>query len=1770
MTGTPLENAMAITLSDNGSITTDESGGLQNLTATSGILGDSDDNDIAVAAINNFDDANDLPLAFESRLFALLGAVTPMQTALSGYTGAAGNTGTDLITITGTYLDLAFTDAEGNALGDPNNANAGTDWSGLYTLDGRRIFLYTDSTNNNIVLGRIGAEGTTDAPEDDLADPNGTIVFSAYLEQTATGAKVWMAQFAPLQNPVTSNPDDVVDMTDHLWATASQDAAFDFAGVPSGQNKFLMFKAGSSDVGLVVTGMDPDKIVNGKDAGDTVNTSQGGGATTIGTNNQGVDPGEGMIFTFVTNPNPAYTVPGLTHGEAIVEDNIDFGELFGATGATFVIAQQTPPKASTARISAYTTDFEEKSDYYEGLLDADDNLAYITSVTIRDGNGNIIAGLGGVTANTTVGNITVTFNPTNNNTDRTVTIAGFQSKYSIEYTTSELHNRVLIENIGNANPQLNSPFDIGGFHLPNIVAEPQQIGSAVNFEDDGPTALAALGAGLVRHDETAGPDGDADDVASPLAVFAAVATVSTDMTAAYAQGSASVIDSSASSGGQDGLASTVYSLNVASAGVDSGLDTTEGNSILLTKEGALVVGRISGGADNGEAAFAVAIDANTGVLSVVQYHSIKHPTGGASHDESLAINIAALLAVVTVTDGDGDTDTASVGIGARVAFQDDGPTASAVLAAGLVRHDETAGPDGDADDVASPLAVFAAVATVSTDMTAAYAQGSASVINSNASSGGQDGLVSTAYSLNVASAGVDSGLDTTEGISILLFKEGALVVGRISGGTDNGEAAFAVAIDASTGVLSVVQYHSIKHPTGGASHDESLAIDNAALLAVATVTDGDGDTQAASVGIGARVAFQDDGPTASAALGAGLVRHDETAGPDGDADDVASPLAVFAAVATVSTDMTAAYAQGSASVINSNASSGGQDGLVSTAYSLNVASAGVDSGLDTTEGISILLFKEGALVVGRISGGTDNGEAAFAVAINSITGVLSVVQYHSIKHPTGGASYDESLAIDNAALLAVATVTDGDGDTDTASVGIGARVSFQDDGPTASGTPVTATVDEDGLPGGIAGGTNDVIGEVASASDSIASIFQSGVDNPLTYGLSTNTSNLLQTLTSKGEAVKYDVTGNTLTAYVDVGASDGIYQAADREVFTFALTAATGAYVFTQLDQLDHPSLNGGPGDNTENDLVLQLGTILQATDADGDTVTAAAEKLVITVDDDSPLVTAKSNLVYRNSANPSPGGTGTFAYDIGADDRLGTLYSASNSDLSVSMTGVSVGANTLTNRSVTWFSENDATAVFNITFTYVSNNPTQGATTNATGTLTFDKVADTYTLSLTDEIESFSILRTSTAKGFTGYAIGGTTPINQQPPVSVANLADDFFVQFSGFAEASGGTGANNIKAGGDNAFIPGELFSAATSWVSVSGTAAGVAGDTIQQGEVMDLDFFTANPFGNTSLAPTATSNGIFIKFDGIGNEDLVLVLKLVDPDGSNNPITRAIIVDSQDIILKTPSTTNNNFHPIANPAAYGITLDQNDGAVILERNDYNFGNEDYVIQGVQVLTSTEGVTGNGYNLNGNVGVTGASTGATLAFGNEDGEGSKSNPVEAGEAGTWDGDVVKIVDMGFVTSSTPDAHLTFDVTVTDFDGDSNAAQTLDVTIAGGKTFTGGAGVDTFSFKALDADTDGALSAATSVISAGFASGVDKLDFTTAGSGANYSEVLTSVANLETFISDANAALNGTTSYYFGVVGGNGYLAQDGDGVGTTNIIQLVGVTNMASTDIV
>jgi hypothetical protein len=813
----------------------DESSGVQNVQGT---------------LTTNDTSTGSLPPEFDAVLAIVTaaGSGTGQSATGAAVSGAssANPTGTNALTFGPNVGDVAFVLASG----------AGTD-SGLTTTAGNKIFLYVYPDDNNVVLAREGTAGG-------LPDPSGKLAFAIYLDTGtatagdagATGAKVWIAQYEPLAHPLggAANPNDLVFLSGVLNYQVNTLQSFSLEKAPSGQNLFLMFghaadaSTPGDDVALVVTAADAEN-------GGTVNTSQGGTDATIGTNKQMIDPNHGLIVTFVTNSNPDFTVPNLTHGEATTAADIQFQGLAAAGMATFAVSQTQPNgQGGTLKISAFNTALETGAAYITGLHN--DTHVDVASVIIRNAAGTIIEKSDGTVD---AANLSISI------VAGIATVTGVQANYTVEYTTTGSHNRVELDNVGTGATN-NAKFDIGNFKLSTGSDSVQPLAD-IGFADDAPTAAAALAAGQVRHDETVGIQADADDSAAAgvSALFIGVSNTSTQMAAGYAQGGAAVIDSSASTGGVDGLASTVYSLNVSAAGVDSGLDTVAGDSILLFKEGSLVIGRISSaGADNGKAAFAVSIDATTGVLSMAQYNAIKHPTGGAaSPDESLSIASAALLAVATVTDGDGDTSTASVGIGARVSIQDDGPTAAAALAAGQVRHDETVGNQADADDSNAVSGLFSGVASASTQMAAGYAQGGAAVIDSSASAGGVDGLASTAYSLDVSAAGVDSGLDTVAGDNILLFKEGSLVIGRISSaGADNGKAAFAVSIDAATGVLSMAQYNAIKHPTGGAaSPDESLSITNAALLAVATVTDGDGDTNAASVGIGARVSIQDDGPS---------------------------------------------------------------------------------------------------------------------------------------------------------------------------------------------------------------------------------------------------------------------------------------------------------------------------------------------------------------------------------------------------------------------------------------------------------------------------------------------------------------------------------------------------------------------------------------------------------------------------------------------------------------------------------------------------------------------------------------------------------------------------------------------------------------------------------------------------------------------------------------------------------------------------------------------
>jgi T1SS-143 domain-containing protein len=584
-------------------------------------------------------------------------------------------------------------------------------------------------------------------------------------------------------------------------------------------------------------------------------------------------------------------------------------------------------------------------------------------------------------------------------------------------------------------------------------------------------------------------------------------------------------------------------------------------------------------------------------------------------------------------------------------------------------------------------------------------------------------------------------------------------------------------------------------------------------------------------------------------------------------------------------------------------------------------------------------------------------------------------------------------------------IVDKDGDPSTATLSIHVEDT----------APVIGKVDEDELPGGIT--DNDA--QTTTVSGSLVELLVG--TNSGQFGLD-NTPTGMPVLTSDGVAVTYGFSGNTLTA-----------MAGATTIFTLVVQS-NGAYTFTLLGPLDHPD------DNSDDNEILTLNLTGAIQASDGVNPLPLAGSLLIQVEDDVPAILATSNLVYANSSNPA-GATGIFDYSTGADTRGTGPFSAIDSDFkAISLSGT-VGGTAISSQSVTWLSESATTATFEVEFNYAPNPATPGTTVEATGTLVFDKVNGTYTVSLNEPLEGFSVLKTSASLSITGYESGGGVLDNTQPAVSVAKLDNDFYVQFRSAAEPGAGTGGNNLQTGGANTniFVNGEQFTQAASWVSVSNTANGVAGDTIGKGEVLDLTFHTTNPTGTVVANPDGRAEGIYLKFDGINNEDLVVVLKLIGDGGVKT--TRALVISNSDI-----ATSGSSAATLAALLAYGITLDNNDGAIVIERNDYNGVGENWQIYGAQILTSVEDITtSSALNFNAAFGDTGGSN-STTTF-----------------TGQTDSDVVKVSDIGLITSenTTLDAELDFQVAVQDADNDATSSVNLHVTIEAGTTFTGSALAD-------------------------------------------------------------------------------------------------------------
>ncbi|MBY5358991.1 hypothetical protein HFO97_03110 [Rhizobium leguminosarum] len=774
--------------------------------------------------------------------------------------------------------------------------------------------------------------------------------------------------------------------------------------------------------------------------------------------------------------------------------------------------------------------------------------------------------------------------------------------------------------------------------------------------------------------------------------------------------------------------------------------------------------------------------------------------------------------------------------------------------------------------------------------------------------------------------------------------------------------------------------------------------------------------------VGSFINFDDDGPSITATGSPPELTVDET---------------------NLTTDASGDFA----TFFTSNA---GADGGAIT-YALGISQITNVSGLtDTATGQSVLLFLEGGNVVGRAGAG---GPVVFTVSV-SAAGLVSLDQARAVVH-ADATNPDDSITLAAADLVTLtATITDGDGDHAAATHNIAQNFNFEDDAPIIGikGGPLPLIVDE----------TDMTTNVSALGAAFVAFPGADGVGNGITYALGINPNNNVSGLTDTE-------TGQSVLLFLEGGSVVGRAGAGGPVVFTVSVST-TGVITLDQARAVVHADATNPDDSRTlaAADLVTLTATI---TDGDGDQATSTGNiGQILYFKDDGPTITvpfdgnpALPGIQHETLANVlNASASGAFGYNIGADVHPAAFYTGGGSDfvdqnlvtagVQIGLTGAITGGGggNLVTSNVTLASESLTSATFNFTFTY-DKDPAAGVQPGtAGGTLVFDKAGDTYTVNLTDPLEGFSfdILHTSELLSKEPTSNTGHPPIvveKLQADDPNTSTDEDFYVQFTGnlVTKASPfGLTSNGEGASADTTFTPGISHDMVSNnnetWVSATQGTNGVAGDTIQKDELLTLRFFNSNVGITTeTTTPTATAGAMAIKFDGIGSsEDLMLILDLIDKNGADNiagnaddntTITRAMYVSNDDI-YKTGQV----------PAPYNaeFTLDNNDGLVIVEQNDYNAAGEDYVLQGVQIMQSGNGITGNtAIDL---IRATGANGGSNAIGGlvNFD---------------ATDNDVLKITDIGFTSTvtETPNANLDFAFQVVDADSDQTAMQHILVDVA-------------------------------------------------------------------------------------------------------------------------
>ena len=443
---------MAVTVT--GSVTLDESPGLQ--TGGVAVTGeDNNDSDVTLATLQS------QAASLNTRLFGAGGL--GFSSTFAGAISVAKSSDTFIqVTGGGTVASLGFTKSDGTALPVLGGADPGVS-SGLSVVSGGAVTLFADNALGNRLV--IGVDGSGDK------------VLALFLDPTnasLTSARVWLVQNEALANPVTTDPDDPLTLAG-LGVSAGKSIEFNFNNLPSGQN--LFGTVGDTSHGLVVIGQTPVLSPDGTftNASNTINTSQGGGPTTIGVDNQMFDPNDGAYFTFVKNPVPNFLAGapgGLDQGEADDADNIQYtGGTIEGTSSFVKIAQIQGNALATMDIKCFDMAGSPQGQSYVNTGLGTGTVRTITAVRVFNAAGTKIED--SALPGNQDPNVVITFPG-----GGVARVAGLNANFRVEFDTTGVHDQVLIRGVV-------GKFDIGGFGTNEAASELAPL-SGIRYEDSGP------------------------------------------------------------------------------------------------------------------------------------------------------------------------------------------------------------------------------------------------------------------------------------------------------------------------------------------------------------------------------------------------------------------------------------------------------------------------------------------------------------------------------------------------------------------------------------------------------------------------------------------------------------------------------------------------------------------------------------------------------------------------------------------------------------------------------------------------------------------------------------------------------------------------------------------------------------------------------------------------------------------------------------------------------------------------------------------------------------------------------------------------------------------------------------------------------------------------------------------------------------------------------------------------------------------------------------